>query len=173
MHFWKLILSVDQGSLAKLMAFPGNVPSVNYQVYSDAEGLRQFAKLVGVFVKLKPYRKWVEEEYHEHGVPMQRPVFLHYDSDPVTYTIQYQYMFGRDLLVAPVIDQGMTECRLYLPDDDWVHIFSGQQYTGHEWVTVPAPVGTPTAFHRKSSTFAALFESLRFSDGHCDADSCT
>ena len=44
-----------------------------------------------------------------------RPLFLHYEDDAHTYTLKYQYLFGRDLLVAPVYEEGRSDWTLYLP----------------------------------------------------------
>ena len=52
------------------------------------------------------------------------------------------------MLVAPVIDQGASEVKTYLPADTWIHMFTGEEHQGPGWVTTPAPLGRPTAFYR-------------------------
>ncbi len=113
-----------------------------------------------MYKKLQPYRKSLEQEILTEGLPMQRPLFLHYENDPVTFKIQYQYLFGRDILVAPVVDEGVTEWKVYLPEDHWVHMFTGHGYKGPEWVVVDAPLGIPPVFYKKGSQFTDLFRNI-------------
>ena len=127
--------------------------------------------MVDNFIKLKPYRKFVDEEYVTKGLPMQRPLFLSYENDPVTYALQYQYLFGSDVMVSVVTDEGATQISVYLPEDKWVHMFTGEEFDGPQWVTLDCPLGVPTAFYRKSSQFVNLFKQLQNS-AQCDAASC-
>ena len=112
---------------------------------------------------------------------MQRPLFLHYEDDPETLDIEYQYLFGDDILVAPVLEEGLTSWEVYLPRDTWVHFFDGTEYSGPGRETVDAPIGKPPVFYRKESQWASLFESIRENIGNpdseqetdtCDKDGC-
>ena len=118
------------------------------------------AKQVQIHVDLKPYIKDAVEEYTRTGVPAQRPLFMHYEEDARGYDIQNEYLLGRDLLVAPVYESGAEEWSLYLPEDQWVHLWTGEEYAGGD-VTVKAPVGQIPVFYRKDSKYCALFESIR------------
>ena len=124
---------------------------------------------------------------------MHRPLFLHYQDDPESFTIEYQYLFGRDLLVAPVIAPEVDTWEVYLPPDTWEHLYNGQVHTGPGRVTVEAPLGQPPVFFRTASPWRESFlqvkdlgkqplkvaapevveekEALEDSQGHCDADS--
>jgi alpha-glucosidase len=119
-----------------------------------------------MFKKLLPYRKHLEDEIQREGLPMQRPLFLHYEDDPVAYQLQYQYMFGRDILVAPVLDAGVTQWRLYLPDDVWIHMFTQKEYSGPKWILVNSPIGSSPVFYRKHSQFKDLFVSILQGDNN-------
>lgn len=77
-----------------------------------------------------------------------------------TYTLKYQYLLGRDILVAPVHEEGRSDWTLYLPEDNWVHAWTGEAFRGGE-VTVNAPIGKPPVFYRADSEWAALFASLK------------
>ena len=50
--------------------------------------------------------------------------------------------------MAPVLEQGATERSLYLPEGDWVHVWSGESTSGPQWITVDAPIGEPPVFSR-------------------------
>lgn len=136
-----------------------NRPETNFQYYDDADTMELLAKQVQTHVDLKPYIKDAVQEYTETGVPVQRPIFMHYENDARGYDIQNEYLFGRDLLVAPVYESGAQEWTVYLPEDEWVHLWSKEEYKGGD-VTVKAPVGQIPVFYRKSSKYKELFEKI-------------
>ncbi len=138
----------------------GNRPGDNWQFDSDAETIAHFARMTSVFTTLKPYIKQAVEQNSQTGLPVMRPLFLHYEDDAHAYTLKYQYLFGRDLLVAPVYEEGSANWSLYLPQDAWINLWTGETHLGGE-VTVDAPIGKPPVFYRANSEWAALFSSLR------------
>ncbi|MFW5399873.1 alpha-glucosidase [Yersinia sp. 1252 StPb PI] len=139
----------------------GNRPDDNWQFDSDVETIRQFARMTQVFTTLKPYIKQAVALNSQSGLPVMRPLFLHYENDAHTYGLKYQYLFGRDLLVAPVYEEGRTDWTLYLPSDNWINLWTGESHCGGADVTVAAPMGQPPVFYRASSEWAELFASLR------------
>ena len=137
----------------------GNRPGDNHQFDSDSETLTHLAAMTRIFTHLKPYIKAASKENTLTGLPIQRPLFMHYDDDAEGYDVMYQYLFGRDLLVAPVYEQGATSRKLYLPQDNWIHVWTGQEYDGG-WVEVDAPIGRPPVFYRASSADAVLLSKV-------------
>ncbi len=138
----------------------GNRPGDNWQFDGDAETIAHFARMTTVFTTLKPYLKEAVALNAKSGLPVMRPLFLHYEDDAHTYTLKYQYLLGRDILVAPVHEEGRSDWTLYLPEDNWVHAWTGEAFRGGE-VTVNAPIGKPPVFYRADSEWAALFASLK------------
>ncbi|WP_281888550.1 alpha-glucosidase [Paenibacillus sp. YYML68] len=138
----------------------GNRPYDCWQFDSDDETLEHLVRMTDVYVKLAPYTKQLVKVNAESGIPLQRPLFMHYESDEISYTLQYQYMYGSELLVAPVYVPEQTEWEVYLPQDEWVHLWSGTVYTGGETVKVAAPLGEPPVFYRKDSAYAQLFREI-------------
>ena len=138
----------------------GNRPDTNFQYYEDEDTMDQMARMVDIYTMLKPYTKELVKENSQTGVPVQRPLFIHYENDAQTYDIQYEYLFGRDMLVAPVYLEDQKEWQVYLPEDNWVHLWTGKEYAGGS-ITVDAPIGYTPAFYRKDSAFAELFENIR------------
>lgn len=143
----------------------GNRPDTNFQYYDDEDCMRRLARLVDVYTMLAPYLKELVAENAAKGTPVQRPLFLHYEDDERSYTEQFEYLLGPDLLVAPVWQGGQTEWTAYLPSDGWVHLWSGLEY-GRGECTVPAPLGDTPVFYRKGSAHAPLFEAIRARHGH-------
>lgn len=93
----------------------GNRPGDNWQFDGDADTIAHFARMTTVFTTLKPYIKAAVAQNAKSGLPVMRPLFLHYEDDARAYTLKYQYLFGRDLLVAPVHEEdaatGRSICR--------------------------------------------------------------
>ncbi len=133
----------------------GNQPARDVQFTDDPELLAHMARCTGWFTRLADYQKSLTAELCAEGVPVMRPLFYYYDEEEA-YREQREYLLGRDLLVAPVFREGETKRTCYLPKDQWVHLFSGEEYQGGT-VTVDAPIGMPPVFVRKNSRdFAKL-----------------
>lgn len=133
----------------------GNQPVMNVQFDGDEELYNQLEKFTNTHVRLKGYIKELVDENVNKGTPVMRPLFYHYD-EPRAYTESLEYLLGRDILVAPVIDKGAETKTVYLPEDEWVHLYSGKEFDGG-MVIVGAPIGEPPVFIRKGS---ARFEEL-------------
>ena len=137
----------------------GNQPSRNVQFDADPELIRQLGRCSRAHAALKPYLKDLERENSEKGTPVMRPVFYHYEEEEA-WTDKTEYLLGRDFLVAPVLTRHAVSRTVYLPDDTWVHIFTGQKY-GRGTYTIDAPIGTPPVFIRKDSRWMNLAEEIR------------
>ncbi len=74
------------------------------------------------------------------GEPLMRALLLDDPDDPQAWGIQDQYRFGRDLLVAPVVDEGATSRRLYLPAGTWHDLWSDAVEDGGRWINVTVPL---------------------------------
>ncbi len=123
-----------------------------YQFYNDEEGLRFFAKMSRLHDSLHWYFRLLESEACEKGWPMMRALWLHNQGDRACRTISRQYLLGEDLLVCPVTKKGAVSLRVYLPEGEWEHAFTGARYPGKQWQTIDVPYGTPAVFLRLSGT---------------------
>lgn len=142
----------------------GNRPDTNFQYYDDEDCMEQLARLVDIYTMLAPYMKELVKENAERGIPVQRPLFLHYEADEKAYGIQYEYLLGRDLLVAPVYLEGQSTWEVYLPEDEWIYFWTEETYRGGN-VTVDAAMGYTPAFYLKSSEYAPLFHEIQKKHG--------
>lgn len=138
----------------------GNRPEENFQYYDDEDCMNQFARLVDIYTMLAPYTKTLVAENAAKGIPVQRALFLHNEEDEACYDIQYEYLFGPDMLVAPVYLADQKEWNVYLPKGEWVHLWTGAEY-GKGTHTVAAPIGYPPVFYKKDSEHAELFEAIQ------------
>lgn len=104
-----------------------------------------FESINRMYLKMKssfmPYTYSYAREAYDTGTPMIRGLVLEYPDDPKTWTseTQYEYLWGENLLVAPVyedvqMDENGNDIRnnIYLPDENqvWIDYFSGKQYQG-------------------------------------------
>lgn len=138
----------------------GNRPDSNFQYYEDEDCMEQLKRLVDIYTMLAPYTKTLVAENAKRGIPVQRPLFLHYEDDPAVYHLQYEYLFGADVLAAPVCLENQTEWEVYLPGGNWIHFWTGKEY-GKGTHIVEAAIGDTPAFYKKESDFAALFDEIR------------
>ena len=132
----------------------GNRPEVNHQIYSDEETLGHFSRFARVYAAWRPYRTELVSEAAERGLPVVRHPFVHYPRDPEVYGLDYQFMVGSELMVAPVLDPGEDAVEVYLPAGRWVHLWSGREYGSRArglYETVRAPVGEPAVFYKEGS----------------------
>ena len=91
--------------------------------------------------RLRPYVRQIMREAHETGAPVMRPLFYEFPQDKAAWQVEDCYMFGPDMLVAPVMEPGVTQRRIYLPaGETWKDAYTGQVYEGGQAVTVPAPI---------------------------------
>lgn len=140
----------------------GNRPRENIQIDQNAEVLSHFARMTRVYLHLAPYLKTLSAQAVDRGLPVQRPLFLHYQNDRHTYTIQDAYLYGADMLVAPVWEASKDARSVYLPQDDrWVHVWTGECFEGGVEVQIAAPLGSPPVFYREGCKDERLFKGLR------------
>jgi len=138
----------------------GNRPSENFQFYHDEDTMKLMARMTQIRVDLKPYIKHLFHEATLLGYPVQRPLFMHYEEDLKAYHLQYQYLFGKDMMVKPVIEESQKKMTVYLPQDEWIHLWTGQLYPEGGLITVDAELGYPPVFYRKQSSFSYLFAEI-------------
>lgn len=142
----------------------GNRPDTNFQYYDDEDCMNRLARLTDIYTMLAPYTKELVKENAAKGTPVQRPLFLHYEDDERAYEEQFEYLFGEDVLVAPVYTESTVTREVYLPEGEWVHFWSGKTYTGGTH-TVDAPLGNTPAFYKKDSSYAKLFAEITAKHG--------
>jgi alpha-glucosidase (family GH31 glycosyl hydrolase) len=90
--------------------------------------------------RLLPYTYTLAWQAHTRGLPLMRPLVLNYPDDPRTWTLDHEYLWGDDLLVAPVTREGATSWPVYLPTGRWFDFWTGTCYEGPAGVTVDAPL---------------------------------
>ncbi|MDP8012481.1 MAG: alpha-glucosidase MalA [Nanoarchaeota archaeon] len=82
-----------------------------------------------------PYLKELAEEAHRKGHPMIRPLCYEFQGDEDTYLIDDEYMVGKDVLYAPIVEKGRTSRDVYLPKGKWYDPWKKESMEGGKWIT--------------------------------------
>ena len=122
----------------------GLAPDFNIQVYSDTAAARFFATFSAIHNNLFPYLIETYKEISTKNLPMIRHLIINYPNDTNVAIIDKEFMLGSDILVIPVLKQGATEVKGYLPSGVWQHYFTKQVINSSgEWYDFNAPIGRP------------------------------
>lgn len=122
------------GMLTSHVRSHGNPPTEPWE-YSD-EFLEGFRKADNMRYKLMPYIYSQGKYSAERGLPMLRALFVEYPDDPGSWLIDDEYLFGSDMLVAPLFEN--VEARdVYLPPGTWIDYQTGESYEGG-WHSIEA-----------------------------------
>ena len=113
----------------------------NYEILKKYMFLRE---------ELKPYIKELMKEAHEKGTPVIRTLFYEFPQNSKAWEIEDEYLFGGDVLVAPVMYEGMREREVYLPEGvRWRNAHTKEVYDGGRTIPVDAPLEIIPVFLRE------------------------
>ncbi len=101
--------------------------------------------------RLMPYLYSAVRETHETGLPIMRALWLHYPDDATAVARGDEYLWGRDILVAPVVEKGATERRLYLPHGHWYDFWTEEKIEGGREVSKAVDLATMPLYVRAGS----------------------
>lgn len=97
-------------------------------------------KAIRLRYQLLPYLYDLFRQCEQTGLPIMRPLVLHYQNDPEVINQNGEFLMGENLLVAPVLDQGATKKLVYLPEGKWYGFENGEEYEGGRYYMVEAPL---------------------------------
>jgi len=159
---------------------PGLIPNSSSQLW-DPDMLTYTKTMTELFVDLGPYRRSLFVEAESHGLPLVRHGMLVEPNDPtwfnasVDHTVDghcqmgneiglFQFYFGDDVIVAPVMRPGVVAVHAYIPQGEWVYFWSNSAFNqtvhGPSYDSWAAPLGQPVFFYRASSKWATFFRQL-------------
>lgn len=149
----------------------------------DPQHIELWRKYAKLHTQLYPYVQAAAEEYYATGMPIMRHHLLTHPDDAAAHGRDDQYLFGPDLLVAPVIEAGATQRSLYLPSGVWVEWWRSVSYreedggfriarahlhTGPGEVVVDAPFDEIPLFARAGAVVAMLAPDVQTLAEHGD-----
>lgn len=120
----------------------------NYPILKELIELRE---------RLRPYICHYMEIASREGKPVMRPMFFDFYQDEICDTLEDQYMFGEDILFAPITERGQTKRSVYLPAGRWQDVNTGKCLDGGVWLECEAPLEKFIAFVKEGCPVAQAF----------------
>ena len=96
-----------------------------------------FRRALNLRYSLMPYIYAQAKDSSAKGFPMLRTLFFEFPKDPTSWFIEDEYMFGSDLLVAPLFEESSSR-KVYLPPGKWIDYQTGKVYEGERWYAIAA-----------------------------------
>lgn len=128
----------------------GKCPSgTDNEVWSYGEEIYEICKrYMQLREQMRPYTRELMQAAHDKGTPVMRTLFYEFPEDDKAWTVDDEYMYGPDLLVAPILYEGMRKRDVYLPAGSWRSIADNKVYEGGQTVTVEASIDVLPVFAR-------------------------
>jgi alpha-D-xyloside xylohydrolase len=126
--------------------------------YGD-QALSNYRKYAVLHMSLFPYRYAAAQEAAKTGMPIMRALLLQYQDDKRARESKDEYLFGPDLLAAPVIDENISRA-VYLPGGDWIDYWSGKHLTGGNVVIAEAPLDLLPLYARAGAILPKIPEDV-------------
>ncbi|MEK5477407.1 TIM-barrel domain-containing protein [Paenibacillus sp. FSL R5-0407] len=105
-------------------------------------------KYIELRYRMLPYLYSLVYESTCTGLPIMRPLVLEYPADRNTYQLSDQFLYGKDLLVAPIYEPGKQHRVVYLPEGIWFDYWTGTRYEGNMHIISHAPLDVLPLFVR-------------------------
>lgn len=118
------------------------------------ENYKILSKYLFIRERLRPYIRECMKAASKTGAPVMRPLFFDFPEDPVCWETEDCYMFGPDLLVAPVMEEGARTRTVYLPAGTrWKDAYTGKTYEGGQTVETEAPLDIIPVMMREGCSY--------------------
>lgn len=115
------------------------------------EAYKIFKNFILIRERLRPYISEQMKAAHKNGTPPMRPLFYDFPEDKQAWEISDAYMFGPDILVAPILYEGARSREVYLPSGaEWKDAFTGKVYNGGKYIKCEAPLEIIPIFLKNS-----------------------
>ena len=126
---------------------------------SGTPALDTYKKFAILHMSLFPYRYAAAQTAAKTGIPLIRGLVLNFQDDLKARTIKDEYLFGPDLLVAPVIDENLSRV-VYLPAGDWINLFTGEAFTGPKTIIAQAAFDAIPVYARRGTILPKIPEDV-------------
>ncbi len=146
------IRSLQLVALCPLALLRGTLLSAPPWKYGE-NAVRVYRSFAGLRMQLLPFFFNLMVEAHKRGMPIWRPLALYYPEDPRARVEDSEFLLGRDLLVAPVLEpskagNGLAIRSVYLPEGEWYDLWSGLRFSGPRELSYKADLGRCPIFVR-------------------------
>jgi alpha-glucosidase len=107
--------------------------------------------------RLFPYIYTYARQAYDTGLPLMRALMIEYQDDPETFDLNSEFLFGKELLVAPVMEQGAVYKKIYLPEGEWIDFNQAQNsFHGKQWIEYPVTLETTPVFVKQGSVIPTM-----------------
>jgi alpha-glucosidase len=106
----------------------------------DEETLNINRKYIKLRYKLLPYLYDLMWKGEKDGLPVMRPLVMHYEKDKAVHEINDEFLVGENILVAPIVEQGKTYRAVYLPEGQWIDYWTKEVIDGVKYIIKEAPL---------------------------------
>ena len=126
-------------------------PNEVWSFGDEAYGI--LTKYLKIREKMRPYIYEHMKKASETGDPVMRPMFYDFPEDKMAYDCEYQFMFGPDILVAPVTEAAAASKTVYLPAGcRWTDARTGKSYKGGQTLELKVSIDDIPYFYRNDFT---------------------
>jgi alpha-glucosidase len=140
---------MQYGALTPFFRNHSELGNVDQYAWSWGEVIEGYVReAIRLRYRLIPYLYAAFSLAAETGAPVQRPMIFADQYDRTAQDIDDQYLFGPDLLVAPVYEPGCTARQVYLPAGTWYDWTSGEVHTGPSYVVAATPMSSIPVYAR-------------------------
>ncbi|MFL6134500.1 MAG: TIM-barrel domain-containing protein, partial [Nocardioidaceae bacterium] len=158
---------MQYGALTPFCRNHSEIGNVDQYAWAFGEVIEDLVRdAVRLRYRLLPYIYTAFLRASDTGEPVQRPLVFDYQYDAVASDLDDQYLFGTDLLVAPVVSPGATSRQVYLPSGDWYDWHTGELLAGRQFVVAPTPLDRIPIYARGGAVIPMWPEAPRSTDGY-------
>ncbi len=112
-------------------------------------------EIVKKYMKLRysllPYNYTLAYENAINGEPLMRPLFYYHPKDNNVEQVENEYYWGKNMLIAPVLNKGLSSQRIYLPEGEWLDFHTSETYQGNQWIDYKISLEEMPIFIKKGS----------------------
>lgn len=158
---------MQMGVLTPFCRNHSGIDNVDQYAWAFGPAAHELARdAVRLRYRLMPYIYSAFVRATETGEPVQRPLVFDHQHDPAAVSADDQYLFGRDLLVAPVTARGVTARQAYLPAGHWYDWHTGELLEGGRHVIAPTPMDRIPLYARAGAAIPMWPEAPASTDGY-------
>jgi len=144
------IMQYHSENTGKLPSCKDRTPWNIGEVSGDKRVIEVFRKFANLRMNLVPYIYNEAIYSSKTGLPLMRPLILDFPKDKRCFKYCYQYLFGRSILVAPVVWENTDIMNVYLPRGKWVDFWNGKKYIGPKILEYEVPIDIIPIFIREN-----------------------
>lgn len=132
-------------------------------IYYSDKAQSVIRNFINLRYRLLPYLYTMAWQQTTTGTPLARPLMYEHPDNSNLIDVYDTYYWGDNLIVAPVIEPGITSREVYLPEGEWTHFFTGKQYNGNKTNQVPTPFEEIPVFV-KAGSFIPMAKTVSSTD---------